>query len=51
MSDEIEKEVKTERGMEVRQTEAVSREGVSALNSLSVFDGYKDESAKLFERA
>lgn len=50
MSDEIVKEVKTERGMEVRESESMSRVGVSALNSLSVFSGNKDESAKLFIR-
>ena len=50
MSDETDKEVKTERGMEVRESEAMSRVGVSALNSLSVFSGCKDESAKLFIR-
>ena len=50
MSDETDKEVKTERGMDVRESEAMSRVGVSALNSLSVFSGYKDESAKLFIR-
>ena len=48
MSDETVKEVKTEKGMEVRESDAMSRVGVSALNSLSVFSGYKDESAKLF---
>jgi hypothetical protein len=50
MSDETDKEVKTERGMEVRESEAMSRVGVSALNSLSVFSGNEDESAKLFMR-
>ena len=50
MSDETDKEVKTERGMEVRESEAMSRVGVSALNSLSVFSGNEDESAKLFIR-
>src|SRR3954470_9078438 len=50
MSDDTDKEVKTERGMEMRESEAMSRVGVSALNSLSVFNGYKDGSAKLFIR-